>query len=299
MGNFSRILIIAVCCMTMFAVPCSSAEKSSPSGYHQEGEDFLIPDVALYEMMVEEYSQETTSIRISQSIVGPGKTLEPHDPDMMEPDSGPFLNEIEEMDLIADPFEIVNRFFFHFNDKLYFWFLKPIGTGYGKVVPEPLRVSVRNFFSNLAMPIRAVNCILQGKFKGFGIEITRFVVNSTVGVAGFGDPAKQVYNLDPQDEDLGQTLGSYGLGPAFYITWPVLGPSSLRDTIGMAGDTFLNPLTYGIENIGYNFAVRGYDQVNRTSLKIGDYESLKKSALDPYVSLRDAYHQYRKSKIKK
>jgi len=206
--------------------------------------------------------------------------------------------DIPEMDVIADPLEPMNRVFFHFNDKLYFWFLKPIALGYGKAVPEELRFSIRNFFENLSMPIRAVNCILQGDIKGFGIELSRFIVNSTLGVAGFGDPAKLVFGIDEEDEDLGQTFGFYGLGPLFYINWPVLGPSSVRDTMGMVGDSFLSPMYYAVDSTKYKIAIKGFEQVNRTSLRIGDYESLKKSALDPYISLRDAYHQHRQHKIK-
>lgn len=206
--------------------------------------------------------------------------------------------ELEE-DFIADPLEPINRVFFHFNDKLYFWVLKPVATGYKKVAPEPLRISVRNFFSNLFTPIRAVNCLLQGKFKGFGNELLRFVANSTVGMLGFMDPAKTALNIEKQDEDFGQTLGLYGLGPGFFINWPILGPSSLRGTVGLVGDGFIDPLNYLVDSTMYNAATRGYEQVNTTSLTIGEYESLKKAALDPYVSLRDAYYQYRKNKIKK
>ena len=206
--------------------------------------------------------------------------------------------ELEE-DFIADPLEPINRVFFHFNDKLYFWVLKPVATGYKKVAPEPLRISVRNFFSNLFTPIRVVNCLLQGKFKGFGEELLRLVANSTVGMLGFMDPAKTALNLERQDEDLGQTLGLYGFGPGFFINWPILGPSSLRDTVGSVGDGFIDPLNYLVDSTMYNAATRGYERVNTTSLTIGEYESLKKAALDPYVSLRDAYYQYRKNKIKK
>jgi phospholipid-binding lipoprotein MlaA len=116
---------------------------------------------------------------------------------------------------------------------------------------------------------------------------------------GFMDPAKTALNLERQEEDLGQTLGSYGLGPGFFINWPILGPSSLRGTVGMVGDGFIDPLNYLVEPGIYNVATRGYERVNSTSLTIGEYESLKKAALDPYVSLRDAYYQYRQNKIKK
>ncbi len=200
---------------------------------------------------------------------------------------------------ISDPLEPVNRVFFAFNDKLYFWVLRPIAKGYRYAIPEPFRVGFRNMFSNIAMPIRAVNCLLQGKFKGFGRELLRFVVNSTVGFFGFGDVARISMHLDPQDEDFGQTLGVFGAGPGIYINWPIFGPSSIRDTFGMAGDFFVDPLRYMVSGTRENIAVRGGDKINRTSLRIGDYESLKKAALDPYVAVRDAYFQYRRAKIEK
>lgn len=200
---------------------------------------------------------------------------------------------------IADPLEPINRLFFAFNDRLYFWVLKPVAIGYKYVVPEPFRVGIRNMFTNLAMPVRAVNCLLQGKFRGFGREVLRFLVNTTVGFLGFVDAAEIGMHLEAKDEDFGQTLGFFGAGPGIFINWPVLGPSSLRDTLGMAGDFFVDPLNYLVTGRGENIAARGVDRVNRTSLSIGDYESLKKSALDPYVAVRNAYFQYRRAKIKK
>jgi phospholipid-binding lipoprotein MlaA len=204
-----------------------------------------------------------------------------------------------ELAAIADPLEPVNRAFFHFNDKLYFWVLKPVATGYSWVMPEKLRICVRNFFSNIYMPVRAVNCLLQGKFKGFGTEVARFVLNSTMGVCGFGDPAKVACGIEMRDEDFGQTLGFYGLGPGFFLVWPVLGPSSLRDTFGYAGDAAMNPLLYLGVPIEVSASVRAYQMINSTSLVIGEYESFKRSALDPYVSLREAFHENRHFKIKR
>jgi len=198
---------------------------------------------------------------------------------------------------VPDPLEPMNRAFFEFNDKLYFWVLKPVATGYKTVVPEEARVCVRNFFTNLAFPVRFVNNLLQGKFFGAFEETCGFLVNSTVGLGGLADVATAV-DLKRHDEDLGQTLAVYGSGPAFYIHWPFFGPSTLRDTIGMAGDIFLDPLTY-LGDYWYAPYSRGLNVVNETSLRIGDYESLKKAALDPYVALRDAYYQNRLSKIKK
>lgn len=204
----------------------------------------------------------------------------------------------EPAETIADPLEPINRVFFQFNDKLYFWVLKPVASGYKAVAPEDLRVGVRNFFSNVATPIRLVNCLFQAKFKAAGNELIRFLLNSTLGLAGFLDPAKKELGIEKHEEDFGQTLGLWGIGPAFYIEWPILGAFNLRDTVGFVGDLFLDPQTYLIHSIPINLAVRSYDQVNDTSLKIGEYEDFKRAALDPYIAKRDAYHQNRQHKIK-
>jgi phospholipid-binding lipoprotein MlaA len=198
---------------------------------------------------------------------------------------------------IADPLEPFNRAMYHFNDKLYFWLLKPVAQGYGKVVPEAARVGVRNFFANIAFPIRFVNCLLQANLGGAAEELGRFMINTIWGIGGLLEPASsQDINLSKQDEDFGQTLGAYGLGQGFFINWPLFGPSSLRDTVGLVGDAFLTPSSY--LNPWYAGAgTRGYNMVNDTSLNIGDYESLKGAAIDPYVAIRDAYVQYRLKKV--
>jgi phospholipid-binding lipoprotein MlaA len=199
---------------------------------------------------------------------------------------------------IADPLEPVNRAFFYFNDKLYFWVLEPIATGYKAVIPEDGRVGVRNFFSNLTTPARLVNCLLQVRLKGAGNEAVRFLLNTTLGIGGFFDLAKTELKIGKQEADFGQTLGVWGMGPAFYINWPILGPSTLRETVGYVGDFFLDPRTY-LPNRPIFYVVRPIELVNETSLTLGEYESLKKAALDPYIALREAYYQYRQNKIKK
>lgn len=123
------------------------------------------------------------------------------------------------------------------------------------------------------------------------------MVNTTVGMAGFLDVATNL-DIKRYKEDLGQTLGSYGWGSSFYINWPIFGPSSPRDTVGLIGDAFLDPVNYVVPRTKYNAAVKAYDSVNETSLSIGDYEDLKRAALDPYIAVRDAYYQNRRSKIK-
>ncbi|HEX2770325.1 MAG TPA: VacJ family lipoprotein [Geobacteraceae bacterium] len=199
---------------------------------------------------------------------------------------------------IADPIEPWNRAMFQFNDKLYFWALKPVARGYNAVVPEPARISVRSFFRNVAMPVRFVNSLFQGKFKAAGSELARFGINTTIGLVGFFDVAKSRFDLDAQNEDLGQTLGYYGMGGMMYIVWPFIGPSNVRDTIGFAGDTFLDPVSY-IDPFEAAFGVNAYGQINKTSLELGTYEDMVESALEPYIAVRDAYIQYRNGLIKK
>jgi len=202
----------------------------------------------------------------------------------------------EEVVHVADPLSPWNRAMFNFNDKLYFWLLKPLSRGYRAVIPTPVRSGVKNFFHNITMPIRMVSCLLQGKGRAASAELSRFLINSTVGVLGFGNPAKRWPELNPSEEDLGQTFGSYGIGNGFYIVWPILGPSTLRDSIGMVGDSFLNPVSY-VEPTETYLEIRAVETVNETSFKIGDYESLKEAAIDPYVALRNAYIQHRKKKV--
>lgn len=198
---------------------------------------------------------------------------------------------------VADPLEPFNRAMFHFNDKLYFWVLRPVARGYGEVAPQDARICVRNFFSNLTFPIRFVNCLFQGNIDGAAIELSRFTVNTLLGIGGLFDPASSKdMNLLKQDEDFGQTLGVYGVGQGIFLTWPVFGPSTPRDTVGLAGDYLLNPLSY-LNPWYVSSGSKGYDRINDTSLKIGDYESLKGAAIDPYIAVRDAYLQYRKKKV--
>jgi phospholipid-binding lipoprotein MlaA len=197
---------------------------------------------------------------------------------------------------IADPLEPVNRVMHGFNDVLYFWVVRPVTRTYADVVPKPARLGIRNFFHNVATPPRLVNCLLQGKGAAAGTEVRRFAINTTVGILGFGDPARDRWGLEPAEEDLGQTLAVYGLGDGFYLVWPFLGPSSLRDSVGRLGDQFLNPIRY-VEPREVSIALSAASAVSDASLHIGEYETFKAAAVDPYVALRGAYLQYRKQQI--
>jgi len=197
---------------------------------------------------------------------------------------------------LADPLEPLNRVMFNVNDTLYFWVFKPCAQTYKAVVPEPARTGVRNFFHNLNTPVRYVNCLLQGKGDSADTELRRFVVNTTVGVLGFGDPARDQYGLQPVQEDLGQTLAVHGMDQGFYIVWPLFGPSTVRDSLGMAGDMFLNPVRY-VKPWKTSAGISAGKGINEGSFHVGEYEDFKSAALEPYIAMREAYIQYRNKKI--
>lgn len=198
---------------------------------------------------------------------------------------------------VSDPLEPVNRVFFQFNDLFYTYLLKPTSQGYAYVVPEGGRVAVRNFFHNVTVPVRAVNALLQGKATAAGSEVARFGINTVMGAFGLFDIAEMHFGLRSAEEDFGQTLGHYGVGDQLYLVWPIFGPSTARDTVGMAGDILLSPLSYVPSDFRDRLAVQGGRMVNNTSLVIGEYESIKEAAMDPYLSIRDAYLQNRRKKI--
>jgi len=233
--------------------------------------------------------EKTTPVEIRNSAEG-GEASADKDFDLLEEEVTSQMAEV------ADPLQPWNRIMYHVNDILYFWVVKPVAQAYKDVTPEPVRLGIRNFFGNLAMPIRFVNCLLQGKGDSAGTELHRFVVNTTSGVLGFGDPARDKLGLEPVDEDLGQTLAVYGLGDGFYIVWPLVGPSTLRDSAGLVGDQFLNPTWY-VEPMEVSIGISSGKFVNNSSFHIGEYEAFKAAAIDPYVAMRQAYIQYRTNQI--
>ena len=205
--------------------------------------------------------------------------------------------ELEEQQIkISDPLKPLNTAMYHFNDKLYLWILEPCAKACKRAVPRPARISIRHFFNNLTTPVRFVSCHLQGKHKAAGRELHRFAYNTTFGVLGFGDPAKDKLGLEQTDEDLGQTLGKWGLGNGVYLVLPLFGPSTVRDTVGLVGGQYLNPVRY-VDPTEASIAVSAVKHTNDNSFRIGEYQSFKKAAIDPYTAMRNAYIQYRAKKV--
>ncbi len=203
-----------------------------------------------------------------------------------------------------DPLSDYNRAMTTFNDGLFTNVLFPVARGYRYVVPEPGREAVSKFFNNLHFPVRFVNNLLQLKLLNTGEETLRFVVNSTVGLLGFFDPAEAWLGLEGHEEDFGQTLGHYGVGGGFHIVLPIFGPSNLRDTVGMTVDWYIDPAVYWetrYYNIYANYyeglGVRSAELLNESSLHIEEYESLKKDAVDLYPFFKNVYRQNREKKI--
>jgi phospholipid-binding lipoprotein MlaA len=194
-----------------------------------------------------------------------------------------------------DPLEGWNRMWFTFNDKLYFWALKPVSQGYAYVIPERPRLWVRNFFHNLMFPVRFTSLMLQAKFDAAAVETSRFIGNTAFGLGGFGDvtgDSKPFRPIPSTEQDLGLTFGYWGMDNGFYLVWPFIGPSSGRDTLGYAGDYFLTPQSY-LNPWYWSIAAKSYDKVNEVSLRLGDYDTLVEASLDPYEAVRDAYLRLR------
>lgn len=215
-----------------------------------------------------------------------------------------FEDEFSDKTEDFDPLEPYNRVMTSINDFLYINALSPTAKAYSDIVNEDIRVGISNFFHNITFPIRFANNILQFKFAYASEELGRFLLNSTVGILGFTDPAKEKFNLTKREEDFGQTLGYYGFGEGFHIVLPVLGPSNLRDVSGSIADNFIDPLNTG--DIKYKIpnrtekaiAINLYNTINKTSLNLGKYENLKKDAIDLYPFIKDIYTQNREKLIK-
>lgn len=224
------------------------------------------------------------------------------DEDEIWDDSGQIITDKldREDGRVSDPFKGWNYFWYTFNDAMYRGVFKPVAQGYAFIIPERPRTWVRNFFDNLMYPVRFVGCIMQGKFDSAGMETSKFIINSTIGLGGLADLTegrKTVRPIPTGDEDMGQSFGRWGIGNGPYLVWPFLGPSSLRDSVGMVGDYFLTPTSY-LNPWYWSVAAKSYDRINRLTFEIGRYESLTESSVDPYAAVRDAYIKLRAKKVR-
>ncbi|GAB3339458.1 MlaA family lipoprotein [Marilutibacter aestuarii] len=214
--------------------------------------------------------------------------------DPYDPVADPTLPTPAEVAPSYDPWERYNRKMHRFNNAVDRSVARPLARGYVKVVPRPVRLGVSNFFNNLGQPVAAVNALLQGKPKQAGQSMGRFLLNSTLGIAGIFDPASDA-KLPNRSEDFGQTLGVWGWKRSRYVELPLFGPRTLRDSLGMVGDAPLSPLRQ-VEVDSVRIPLQGLQLVDvRAQLLATD--SLREGAEDDYTLVRDAWMQRRSYQI--
>lgn len=228
----------------------------------------------------------------------------------------PFANAGEGDGDEYDPWEPMNTNIFEFNRQVDRFVLKPVAKGYNFIMPDLVQVGISNIFYNLRFAPRFLNNVFQGKVKGAGIEAGRFLINSTVGLAGFFDVAKHADLVTPE-EDLGQTLGFYGVKPGPYLMLPFLQPFTVRDFVGYVGDVFLNPINWlvlpiieveGVPSVIdhedrmtssiIQLGARVGEIVNERSRNLETYQGVEEATLDLYTAVRNAYLQKRAQAIR-
>ncbi|WP_343636541.1 VacJ family lipoprotein [Roseateles sp.] len=196
-----------------------------------------------------------------------------------------------------DPWENWNRKVFNFNEKLDEHVLRPVATAYSDLVPQPARQAVDNFFGNFSDAWSAINLFLQGRFKNGATQTMRVAVNSVFGIAGLIDIATPA-GLEKTSEDLGRTLGYWGVKTGPYIVWPLLGPSSLRDSVTLPVNVYYSP-AYLFDDGEYKFAITALQVINTRANLLRVTDMLDGIALDKYTFVRDAYLQRRNVKTHK
>ena len=195
-----------------------------------------------------------------------------------------------------DPWESFNDKTFYFNFNLADHYgIKPAAKVWSRI-PEQMRQSLANAFYNLAMPRRFVNKVLQLRLEGAGIELTRFVINTTAGVAGLFDPASRL-GLEKSDADSGQTFAVYGVKPGPYLVLPLLPPLDVRDTFGFAADSFMDPLSWFVTPLGADFGRAAAQRINERANNMKLYDDVEDSSLDLYAAVRNGYLQRRRKAI--
>ena len=203
-------------------------------------------------------------------------------------------------------FEGVSRTIFKFNMFFDDVVLEPIAKGYNKL-PKPVKKGTSNFTSNISTLLSIPNSLLQGNIKQAGHATGSFVINTTVGILGFLNPAEKL-GLDPHKEDVGQTLGSYGIGHGCYYVLPILGPTTARDSIGLIADTFIDPFAHvtlrenellGVSGNSLDYySVKGTGVVDFRSNNLTNFESMEKNSIDLYSAYKSFYLQDRENKVK-
>ena len=202
-------------------------------------------------------------------------------------------------------FEKTSRAIFKFNSAFDDIILGPIAKGYNKL-PEPIKNGTSNFTSNVATLLSIPNLVIQGEFKSAGDATASFLINTTIGIIGLANPAEKL-GFKAQQEDVGQTLGAYGVGPGCYFVLPILGPTTVRDSVGMIADTFVDPFAhvtirekelFGVSGNDIDYlSVKGTNAIDFRADNEVNFDSLEKNSIDLYASFKSLYLQNRENKI--
>jgi phospholipid-binding lipoprotein MlaA len=197
-----------------------------------------------------------------------------------------------------DPWEPFNEKMFSFNRNLDTYLLKPAARGYRFIMPEPWQVLISNGFSNINFVPRLVNSLLQAKWGGAGRELSRFLINSTAGIGGLFDPAKDYWGIEKSREDFGQTLGTWGAPSGPYLVLPFMEPLTVRDGIGKAVDGAMDPLSYVLPFFWDRLGMKAGDTLNDRALNYDLFQGFEESVIDMYSAVRHGYLQRRQQLIK-
>lgn len=232
------------------------------------------------------HSQADVTITLEQDIPPPPSSM-----DSFHELVDPFAPKNEAPE-ISDPFEGYNRFMFGFNEGFYEHLMEPVARGYRDVVNEDIRMAIANIFNNALAPVKLVSSFLQGDVDKTGRVIGRTIINTTLGLGGIFDVADS-FGIDSVNEDLDQTLGSYGIPTGPYIVIPLLGPSTLRGLVGKAGGSFLSPTFHFAPGVEVGAGITISEKISDASFILDDKKQLEESTIDEYESMKDFYNQYR------
>jgi phospholipid-binding lipoprotein MlaA len=272
--------------------------------------NYLIPTLLLVLTCVSGFADQTNqpnSPRRSPAAAGQKKATKSSQKTTNPPATSGDELANEPVEKVNDPWERLNHTTFRFNDSLTIHAVKPIARGYEHIVPHAVRTSLANFFDNVDFPIRFGNDVLQGRFVRSGQEAGKFLVNSTVGVGGLFRISDHVSSLaDVPPEDFGLTLGHWGISSGPYLVIPLLGPTTVRDLTGYAGDFAINPLNWYLIfsnqrfiSTAVGYAISASRIVVRAPGSVRTYEQMKEAAVDPYIAVRQAYLSHRAAQLEK
>ncbi|MBI4389583.1 MAG: VacJ family lipoprotein [Nitrospinae bacterium] len=208
----------------------------------------------------------------------------------------PFESQLDNLPQLQDPFERFNRGMYKVNETLLDYVLDPLARGYSRIVPEEGRIAVKNAFANASSPVSFVGSLSQGDVGKTVKVVGRLLINSTIGVGGMFDVARDHFGLDPVNEDFDQALGSYGIPAGPYIVLPFFGPSTARHAIGRAVDSLVNPVSYFAPFAANAGSTLG-ETVNAYSFNLDAKKDLDESAVDSYESVKHFYYGRRQSLI--